>query len=46
MAAFIEHRLTSLARSLLALAARKPKESRRSSNPFAFWFSQLLLYSF
>lgn len=28
--------LTSLARSLLALAARKAKESRRSSNPFAF----------
>lgn len=37
--------LTSLARSLLALAIRNVKESSLSSNPFAFCLSQLLLYS-
>lgn len=36
--------LTSLASSLLALAVRNVKESSLSSNPFAFCFSQLLLY--
>lgn len=38
--------LTSLARSLLALAVRIERESKRSSKPLSLCFSQLLLYTF
>lgn len=39
----MESILTSLARSLFAFAVKNDKASKRSTNPFSFCFSQLLL---